>query len=388
MISGKAVLLVDDDESIRTSLTYFFRKKTRAFLALPSAESALDLLKKETDWDAVISDFKLPGMDGIAFLKEVKKHVPKMKTALITAYANVDIVTEALRAGVHDFIQKPFKATMIAEALRRMGSECPDGQEAVVLHADDDEPGKDECWREDLEFTIQKVTHQMNNAFTALRGKAELGLRKPPESGDSAKFVEILDILTSVEALNKELMSFGKALTPRPFTDLDVMALIRRRSFDHAAMLHNTGVRLQIKNAEGGPFLVTTCEDPLIHVLDNILINAIQGVAEVKNREKEIIVTAVPQGTHMRVQVTDNGVGMDPETLSRACRSGFTTKPDGNGLGLFITKRLCQIIKAELHLESQAGNGTTVTLRLPCAPSAESARSIEGQSAVAVEAMG
>ena len=120
MISGKAVLLVDDDESIRTSLTYFFRKKTRSFKSVPSAEAALALFGRETEWDAVISDFKLPGMNGIAFLRIVKKRLPQAKTALITAYANMDVVTDALRAGIHDFIQKPFKAITIADAIKRM----------------------------------------------------------------------------------------------------------------------------------------------------------------------------------------------------------------------------------------------------------------------------
>ena len=65
------------------------------------------------------------------------------------------------------------------------------------------------------------------------------------------------------------------------------------------------------------------------------------------------------------VKVTDNGVGMSPETLEKACLSGFTTKPDGNGLGLFITHRLCQVIKASMRMDSREGQGTTVTLALP-----------------------
>ena len=123
------------------------------------------------------------------------------------------------------------------------------------------------------------MTHQLNNAFTALRGKAELGLQKASASESCDKFSEILGILSSVEALNKELMSFGKALTRQPVADLDIMTLIRRRTFDHAALLHKAQVRLQIKNAEGGPLFVSTSEEPLTHILDNILINAIQGVA-------------------------------------------------------------------------------------------------------------
>ncbi len=165
MISEIAILLVDDDESIRTSLTYFFRKKTRTFRSVLTAEVALALLENENDWDAVISDFKLLGMDGIAFLKHVKAFFSWAKTALITAYANMDIVTEALRAGILHSIPKPFKATTIADAIKRMTSRSAELSEDVVLHIDDPSEDRRDSWKEDLEFTIQKATHQMNNAL-------------------------------------------------------------------------------------------------------------------------------------------------------------------------------------------------------------------------------
>lgn len=364
MIADQSILLVDDDESIRTSMTYFFQKKTRRFSAVPSAEAAMTLLQQESDWDAVISDFKLPGMDGLEFLRRIKHRLPGTKTALITAYASMDVVTDALRAGIHDFIPKPFKAGMVADAIQRMTGNTPETPDAVVPREAAGEERQDDSWRGDLEFTIQKVTHQMNNAFTALRGKAELGLLKTPRAEATDKFADILEILASVEALNKELMSFGKALTRRPFTAVDVMDLIRERTLAHTPRFHAVGARLTIKDAEGGPFLVSTCSEPLTHILDNILINAVHGVSEVTERNREITVEVFSRGERIVLRISDNGIGMDPDTLAKSCLNGFTTKPDGNGLGLFITKRLCRIIMASMHMESRRGQGTTVTLDL------------------------
>ncbi len=375
MIANKCILLVDDDDSIRTSMAYFFRKKTRVFKTVPTAEMALDLMGTENRWDAVISDYKLPGMDGICFLKQVKARLPQVKTALITAYASMDVVTDALRAGIHDFIQKPLKAGMISDALERMTARPAVNDGEVNLYADGDAGTRDERWREDLEFTIQKVTHQMNNALTALRGKAELGQRKSSGTGESDRFADILEILSSVEALNKELMSFGKALTRRPFVSMDVLALIRQRAAAHADLIKGAGVRLTIRDAAQASFAASTCEEPLVHILDNILINAVQGVAGVAKRRKQITVAAEQCADAIVVKVTDNGVGMSPETLEKACSSGFTTKPDGNGLGLFITNRLCQVIKASLRMDSREGQGTTVTLALPRAGDDQPGRS-------------
>ncbi len=371
MISDKRILLVDDDESIRTSMEYFFRKKTRRFKSVASAELALDLLEVETGWDAVISDLKLPGMDGITFLTRVKKRQPQIKTALITAYASMDVVTEALRAGIHDFIQKPLKAGMISDALDRMTAKPGGAAAEVNLYADGAVEDKDGRWREDLEFTIQKVTHQMNNAFAALRGKAELGLYKTPEPDAADRFVDILEILSSAETLNKELMSFGKALTRRPFRPLDVLELIHHRTLAHADLIHAAGIQITIRNAAEGPFIASTCKEPLVHILDNILINAFQSVAGIERRGKQITIATARQAERIMVAITDNGIGMNPETLERACSKGFTTKSDGNGLGLFITSRLCQVIKASMRMDSGEGRGTTVTLALPGAATAK-----------------
>ncbi|MDJ0803063.1 MAG: response regulator [Desulfobacterales bacterium] len=375
MIADMSILLVDDDESIRTSMEFFFRKKTRRFKSVASAELALDLLAADKDWDAVISDFKLPGMNGIAFLTRAQERRPQIKTALITAYASMDVVTEALRAGVHDFIQKPLKASMISDALERMTAKPGGAAVEVNLYADGAVEEKDGRWREDLEFTIQKVTHQMNNAFTALRGKAELGLCKTPEADTAERFTDILEILASAETLNKELMSFGKALSRRPFRPLDVLELIRHRILAQAGLIHAADIQLTVQNAAQGPFVASTCKEPLVHILDNILINAIQSVAGIKQPDKQITITASRQADKVIVAITDNGIGMNPETLERACSQGFTTKPDGNGLGLFITNRLCQVIKASMRMDSREGRGTTVTLALPGATVAARDRS-------------
>ncbi|MDJ0874316.1 MAG: ATP-binding protein [Desulfobacterales bacterium] len=90
-----------------------------------------------------------------------------------------------------------------------------------------------------------------------------------------------------------------------------------------------------------------------------------QGVAGVAQRRKQISVAAEQCANTILVKVADNGIGMSPETLEKACSSGFTTKRHGNGLGLFITNRLCQVIKASMRMDSREGQGTTVTLALP-----------------------
>jgi DNA-binding NtrC family response regulator len=110
------VLLIDDDESIRVAMEYYFKKKTRTFFTVEDAEVAIRFLKKEA-WDIIICDYKLPGMNGIDFFKRVDLNVIKI---LITAYASKEVASEARRAGIHDFIQKPFTTKVIKDSLGRL----------------------------------------------------------------------------------------------------------------------------------------------------------------------------------------------------------------------------------------------------------------------------
>ncbi|RLB82315.1 MAG: response regulator [Deltaproteobacteria bacterium] len=113
------ILLVDDDEWIRGSMTLSFRSKGCHLLALETAEDGLEAIKRQR-YDIIICDYRLPGMDGLKFLKLVTKSRPDTMKVLMTAYANIEVAAEAIKIGVHDFIQKPISAKTIEASLTRL----------------------------------------------------------------------------------------------------------------------------------------------------------------------------------------------------------------------------------------------------------------------------
>jgi DNA-binding NtrC family response regulator len=112
------ILLVDDDESIRISMEYFFRHKTAEFRVVESAELGMKTLVEGEPVDIVIVDYKLPGMDGLSFLEIVKKQWPNVLTVMITAHGNHELALNAKKMGVDHFIQKPFSTRVILEGLK------------------------------------------------------------------------------------------------------------------------------------------------------------------------------------------------------------------------------------------------------------------------------
>ena len=113
------ILLIDDDEWIRNAMCIFFETEGCQITALETAEEALEMTHRQ-HYDIVICDYKLPGLNGLTFLKEVRKTQPDALTLLITAYKTDDLVSEARKTGVHGFIAKPFTSEIIEAALSHL----------------------------------------------------------------------------------------------------------------------------------------------------------------------------------------------------------------------------------------------------------------------------
>ena len=113
------ILLVDDDEFIRDSLSLFFQSEGYNFTALDSAEKGIEALKTES-YDIIFSDYMLPGINGLEFLKRVKKSCPDAIKVFITAYFTSDVFYKAIGIGVQNFIQKPYTTSIIEKSLSQL----------------------------------------------------------------------------------------------------------------------------------------------------------------------------------------------------------------------------------------------------------------------------
>jgi len=109
-------LLVDDDDFIRDSLKIAFKAKGCALQVAESAEEGLEAVREES-FDIIISDFRLPGMNGLEFIRQATVIQPDAIRFLITAYRDDHIVSEAVRIGVKQFIEKPFSVKVLVNLL-------------------------------------------------------------------------------------------------------------------------------------------------------------------------------------------------------------------------------------------------------------------------------
>lgn len=114
----KNILLVDDHKPFRDSLAKILGGEGFRVFPANDGEEALDILRKEFI-HLVLTDLKMPKMDGVELLKVAKTIRPEIEVILITGYATVDTAVTAMKEGAYDYIQKPFKPREILKLVRK-----------------------------------------------------------------------------------------------------------------------------------------------------------------------------------------------------------------------------------------------------------------------------
>jgi len=111
------ILIVDDDKNTRDGLNQALRKEWGVLVA-ESAEAALNVLSSQ-DVDIMLSDVRMPGMDGITLMQRALAKMPGLIVILLTAYGNVETAVEAMKKGAYDFLMKPVNLDHLDMLLKR-----------------------------------------------------------------------------------------------------------------------------------------------------------------------------------------------------------------------------------------------------------------------------
>jgi DNA-binding NtrC family response regulator len=112
------VLIVDDDKDIREILAHLLTKEGFKPILAEDAARGLQLIRREPP-DVLLVDVMLPGLNGMEVLKQAREMDPDLPVIMITAYAGINNAVEAMRAGAHDYLPKPFQNHEVVRVVRR-----------------------------------------------------------------------------------------------------------------------------------------------------------------------------------------------------------------------------------------------------------------------------
>jgi len=170
MIKEK-VLVIDDDATVLNSLKTFIAKTGYATLTAENGAKGLAIFEKEKP-EIVVSDIKMPDMDGFEVLRRIKKISSTVEVILITGYGNYDLAIQSLQEGASDYLEKPIDFHQLAIALGRCSEKVTQKMEleakAVVLICEDETMA-----RSKLSSILEKEGYQV---FQAENGRSALEL--------------------------------------------------------------------------------------------------------------------------------------------------------------------------------------------------------------------
>jgi DNA-binding NtrC family response regulator len=130
--AGTRVLIIDDEAAIRESLETLLQLEGFSVETAPDGEQGLALLDQRT-YDLVLLDLALPGQNGIELLPQIHQRVPQLPVIMLTAFGTVNNVVDAIRAGAHNFVQKPWDNEKLLADIRTAIARSQAEEENVQL---------------------------------------------------------------------------------------------------------------------------------------------------------------------------------------------------------------------------------------------------------------
>jgi two-component system NtrC family sensor kinase len=212
------------------------------------------------------------------------------------------------------------------------------------------------------------VAHEIGNPIAAMSGVLQEMVAEQKAGRRQLKEGSKLDVLQTqiqrLSAITREISGFA---APQPMERqlLDINGLVRTTSglMGYDKRMNKVSVRLELDNQLPAIYGVA---DQLTQVIMNLLINAADALSLKEDGEREIILRSEISGDNVCLTVTDNGGGMDQETLSRAFEAFYTTKKNkGTGLGLSLCYSIITGHGGTIEIDSTLNEGTQVRISLP-----------------------
>ena len=125
------VMLVDDEAPFVETMTKRLAKRELNIIAAFSGQEALEILDYQRDVDVVILDVKMPGMDGIETLKNMKSAYPLIEVVMLTAHATVESAIEGMRFGAFDYLMKPCDMEQLMAKVNEAARKKRDHEEKI-----------------------------------------------------------------------------------------------------------------------------------------------------------------------------------------------------------------------------------------------------------------
>ena len=354
------ILFIDDEANNLSSFKAAFRRKWK-ILTTTRSEEAFDMLSK-IEVSIVVADQRMPGITGSEFLAEVRTKYPDTIRILLTGYADITAVIDAINDGeIYRYFQKPWNEELLTEAFTHC-MEVYKGRKEITEKNDALLKSHNE-----LESFVYSASHDLRAPLVSILGVIKLARAQKEKGTTPFDYLDLIE--NSVYNLDKFVKNIINYYQNRKqetnLREIDLEILVEEV---YANFRHYDG-------AEKIRFLAEIPENSTIYsdelrikiILNNLVSNAIK-YHEPSREEKFVKVICTQEPDNFSITVQDNGKGISDGQKDKVFDMFFTGtngKSIGIGIGLHIVKEAIAKLDGTISLQSTEGAGSKFIIKAP-----------------------
>lgn len=362
------ILLVEDDEAARNIASILIRQIEGAVVfETEGGERALEVMET-TPIDVVVTDLMMPRMDGFEFIKKIREN-PENKDIhiiIMTALYEVGDKVRGLELGANDYITKPFDhQELIARVMV--------GIRTVNLHRQLKETNRK--LEEALSFKqllMGRVAHDLRTPLTIINGYLDM-VRNSYEDLSRKDFERYFNRISQqtrfINAMCEDILSYTAVEMGQLSINLqesELLPVIEESMELNRPYAEAKEIKLILEDEGNIPRVLF---DP--HRINAVFWNLINNSIKYSGKNTKVRIKVYQNGNWVKVSVIDQGAGISEEDKKKLFEFFSTTSsmPTGGesslGLGLAISKKIVDLHKGKIQVESVPGKGSTFTVQLP-----------------------
>ncbi|MBS1772398.1 MAG: hybrid sensor histidine kinase/response regulator [Bacteroidetes bacterium] len=353
------VLYIDDEPNNLVSFKASFRFDYNVYVA-NNTDEAIAHLRENPDISVVLSDQKMPDKTGVEFFEEIRKEFPNPVRVLITGYADIESVINAINRGhVYRYIKKPWAEDDVKSAIDQSHKFYITSSMLAIKNEE-----LQKAYNE-LDKFAYSATHDMRGPILSVLGIIDLA----KNTGDIAEVKEMLDMMeNAILKLDNYIQNLHDYYSIRrgevEITEINFEDVVKDLSDIYEVTSKMNNVKFDKSVNQGEPFRSDDVSIKII--LNNLLSNAFKYQKKDNSDKRVDLNVTVNKGVAV-LTVKDNGIGIPENSVSQIFNMFYraTTEEVGSGFGLYNVKDALGKLGGNIEVTSSGSEGTTFTVTIP-----------------------